>query len=64
VSSLGYDGVGKPTTQWTLQPGSPAINAGTNPCNGISGCSTGARDFYGHSAPLGSTYDIGADEAG
>jgi hypothetical protein len=63
VNSLGYDGVGRPTTQWTLQTGSPAINAGTNACTGLSGCTVGTRDFFGNTIPLGSAYDIGADEA-
>lgn len=64
VNGFGYFTTGRPTTQWTLQAGSPAINAGTNACTGLSGCSTGTRDFFGHSIPLGTTYDIGADEAG
>jgi hypothetical protein len=61
VNSLGYHGIGRPTTQWTLQTGSPAINAGTNPCTGITGCSTGAGDFFGGAVPNGA-YDIGAYE--
>jgi len=63
VNTLGYHSVGRPTTQWTLQTGSPAINAGTDPCTGITGCTSGGRDFFGHSAPLGGVFDIGADEA-
>lgn len=63
VNSLGYEGTGRPTTQWTLQSGSPAINHGTNPCTGLTGCTTGSRDFFGHAIPLGGSYDIGADEA-
>jgi hypothetical protein len=63
VNSLGYEGTGRPTTQWTLQTGSPAINHGTNPCTGLTGCTPGTRDFFGHSIPLGGAYDIGADEA-
>lgn len=64
VNSLGYHGIGKPTTQWTLQTGSPAINAGTNPCTGVTGCTVGTRDFFGAtSLPLGGAFDIGADEA-
>ncbi|MGE5222703.1 MAG: right-handed parallel beta-helix repeat-containing protein [Omnitrophica WOR_2 bacterium] len=61
VNSLGYHSVGRPTTQWTLQAGSPAINAGTDPCIGIPGCTTGGRDFFGGAVPVGA-YDIGADE--
>jgi hypothetical protein len=64
VNSLGYDGIGRPTTQWTLQAGSPAINHGTNACSGLSGCTVGTRDFFGNAIPLGGAYDIGADEAG
>jgi parallel beta-helix repeat protein len=65
VNGLGYHEIGRPTTQWTLQSGSPAINNGTNACAGLSGCSVGTRDFFGgHSIPLGGAFDIGADEAG
>ncbi len=64
VNSLGYHGIGRPTTQWTLQSGSPAINRGTNACTGLSGCSVGTRDFFGNSIPLGGAFDIGAHEAG
>jgi hypothetical protein len=63
VNGSGYDGIGRPTTQWTLQSGSPAINRGTNACIGLTGCTSGSRDFFGHSVPLGGTFDIGADEA-
>ncbi len=59
-----YNQVGRPTSAFTLQAGSPAINAGTNVCAGISGCSTGGRDFFGNSAPQGGSYDIGAHESG
>jgi parallel beta-helix repeat protein len=64
VNTLGYHGIGRPTTQWTLQAGSPAINRGTNPCTGLAGCSVGARDFFGNPIPLGGAFDIGAHEAG
>ncbi|GIH15261.1 right-handed parallel beta-helix repeat-containing protein [Rugosimonospora africana] len=57
VNSLGYHAVGMPTTQWTLQAGSPAINAGAT----IAGAPT--TDFFGHTVPLGGATDIGADEA-
>jgi hypothetical protein len=62
VNSLGYHDPGRPTTQWTLQTGSPAINAGTDPCTGLSGCTAGGRDFFGNTAPIGA-YDIGAYES-
>ncbi len=61
VTFLGYHATGRPTTQWMLQPGSPAINAGADPCAGLSGCTTGARDFFGGLVPVG-LYDIGAHE--
>jgi parallel beta-helix repeat protein len=64
VNSLGYHAIGRPTTQWTLQSGSPAINRGTNACAGLTGCSVGTRDFFGNSIPLGGAFDIGANEAG
>jgi hypothetical protein len=64
VNSLGYHGIGRPTTQWTLQAGSPAINRGTNACGGLTSCSVGTRDFFGNSIPLGGAFDIGAHEAG
>jgi parallel beta-helix repeat protein len=64
VNSLGYHGIGRPTTQWTLQAGSPAINRGTNACTGLAGCSVGTSDFFGNSIPLGGAFDIGAHEAG
>jgi hypothetical protein len=64
VNGLGYHGVGRPTTQWTLQSGSPAINAGANPCTGLASCTTGTRDFFGNPIPLNGAFDIGANEAG
>jgi hypothetical protein len=64
VNGLGYDGIGRPSTQWTLQAGSLAINHGTNACVGLTGCTTGMRDFFGNPVPFGSAFDIGADEAG
>lgn len=63
VNGLGYDTTGRPTTQWTLQPGSPAINHGTNVCAGLSGCTVGSHDFFGNAIPLGGAFDIGADES-
>jgi hypothetical protein len=63
VNGFGYHTTGRPTTQWTLQSGSPAINHGTNACTGLTGCSVGTRDFFGNAIPLGGAFDIGADEA-
>jgi hypothetical protein len=64
VNGFGYHGIGRPTTEWTLQSGSPAINAGTNPCTGLTNCTTGTRDFYGNTIPANGVFDIGANEAG
>jgi len=61
LNSPGYHGAGRPTTQYTLQSGSPAQGAGTNVC--AVSCLTGnmgTRDFFGQS--LGSTHSIGADD--
>lgn len=55
-----YHSTGMPTSVFTLQAGSPAIGAGTNVCNGQSGCSMGAEDFFGNPLPNGSSYNIGA----
>jgi parallel beta helix pectate lyase-like protein len=63
VNGLGYHGVGRPTTQWTLQSGSPAIDKGTNACAGLAGCAVGTRDFFGNPVP-NRAFDIGAHEAG
>ncbi|MFC4776773.1 choice-of-anchor Q domain-containing protein [Paenibacillus sp. GCM10023252] len=51
-----YHGVGLPTTSFTLQSASPAINAGANVGT------MGSQDFFGNSLPTGSGYDIGAHE--
>jgi hypothetical protein len=57
LNSLGYHAVGKPTTQYTLQAASPAINAGVNLGN------MGSRDFFGNTAPKSSGFDLGANES-
>ena len=64
VNGVGYHGIGRPTTQWTLKPGSPAINRGTNVCAGRTNCGPGTRDFFGNPLKLGGAFDIGAHEAG
>jgi hypothetical protein len=64
VNGLGYHGTGRPTTQWRLQPGSPAINGGTNVCAGRTNCEPGTRDFFGNPLKQGGAFDIGAHEAG
>ncbi len=56
LNSPTYSDNGKPTTQLTLQPGSPAFDAGAT----ISG--NGGRDFFGNTVPQGSATDIGAHE--
>lgn len=52
-----YHAIGKPTTAFTLQSGSPAINAGTD----VGGM--GVRDFFGNSIPQQGAYDMGAHES-
>lgn len=54
---------GRPTTAFTLLPGSPARNAGVNVCLGRPACSMGGRDFWGHPLPQGGDLDIGANQA-
>ncbi len=51
-----YHGTGMPITQFTLQAGSPAIDAGT------SFSAMGSLDFYANPAPQGVARDIGAHE--
>jgi len=51
-----YAGVGRPTTQFALQAGSPAINAGAD----VGSMET--QDFLGTAIPQGTAYDIGACE--
>jgi hypothetical protein len=58
-----YHTIGRPTSAFTLLPGSPAIDAGANVCSGTSGlngCSMGTQDFWGNALPSGSGYNIGA----
>ena len=56
-----YHSPGRPTSEFTLMPGSPAIGAGANVCSGIGGtCSMGTQDFWGNPLPAGSGYSIGA----
>lgn len=53
-----YHANGFPVSSFTLQSGSPAINAGVNMG------SMGAHDFFGNAIPQGGTYDMGAYESG
>ena len=55
-----YHAVGRPASAFQLLSGSPATRTGANVCNGISGCSMGAQDFWGYALPAGSQYNIGA----
>ena len=55
-----YHSAGKPKTAFTLQANSPAIGAGADVCNGLSGCSMGAQDFFGNALPSGTGLNIGA----
>lgn len=55
-----YTGTGISSTADTLQSGSPAFGAGTNICQGISGCSMGTRDFFGNSVSTTGAHNIGA----
>ena len=56
-----YHAIGFPTTSFTLQAGSPAINAGANLVALGKVTSMGTRDFFGNPLPVGA-YDIGAHE--
>ncbi len=60
LRSADYHAVGKPGTGFQLLPGSPAAGAGANVCSGISKCSMGTQDFWGHPLPAGTGYSIGA----
>ena len=53
-----YHANGFPVTSFTLQSGSPAINAGADLG------SMGTHDFFGNAIPQGGAYDIGAYESG
>ena len=56
-----YHALGFPTTSFTLQAGSPAINAGANLVALGKVTSMCTRDFFGNPIPVGA-YDIGAYE--
>jgi parallel beta-helix repeat protein len=60
LNSPTYHTVGSPASAFTLLPGSPALGAGADVCNGISGCSMGSQDFWGNPLPAGAGYNIGA----
>ena len=56
LNDVQYHQVGAPEQAFTLQTGSPAIDAG------LDLGSMGTRDFFGNPIPYGSGYDIGANE--
>jgi hypothetical protein len=61
LSNATSDATGMPTTQFTLEPGSPAIGAGACVCAGIQECTMGNQDFFGNSLPAdGAGLNIGA----
>jgi hypothetical protein len=61
LNTPSYHSPGRPTSAFTLLPGSPAIGTGANVCSGIGGsCSMGTQDFWGNPLPADSGYNIGA----
>jgi len=62
LNSPDYHAAGRPTTAFRLLPGSSAIAKGLDVCSGVSACSMGARDSWGHPLPAGGAYNIGADQ--
>ena len=60
LDAASYHAIGRPVTAFHLLHGSPAIGKGADICNGISGCSMGTKDFWGHSLPGGRAPNIGA----
>ena len=60
LSNPDYHTAGSPSTAFHLLSGSPANCAGTDVCIGMSGCSMGTQDFWGHHFPAGRVYSIGA----
>jgi len=59
-----YHAIGKPVTAFTLQNGSPAINAGADLVALGKVATMGTHDFFGNPIPQGGAYDIGAYESG
>jgi hypothetical protein len=61
LSTPTYHTIGRPVSAFTLLPGSPAVGAGADVCNGLGGtCSMGIQDFWGNTIPGGSGYNVGA----
>ena len=63
LNLAGDHGIGFPTLDYTLAPRSPAFGAGTDVCSGVTGCSMGARDFFGNPVTTAGTHNIGADDS-
>jgi hypothetical protein len=59
-----YHGVGFPVNAFTLQEGSPAIDAGADLATLGYVTNMGTRDFFGNAIPANGAYDIGAHEYG
>jgi len=57
-----YHSNGFPTSSFTLQSNSPAINAGANLVTLGLQTNVGTRDFFGNTIPQGGAFDIGAHE--
>lgn len=62
LNTPAYHAAGRPSSAFTLLPGSPAARAGINVCVGITPCTMGTRDFFGNPLPMLSGDDIGADQ--
>jgi len=61
LNTPNYHAVGRPTSAFTLLPGSPAVGDGANVCSGMSStCSMGTQDFWGNPLPASTGYNIGA----
>src|SRR5260221_2643292 len=59
-----YHSVGKPVSAFTLQNGSPAINAAADLVALGKVGSMGSQDFFGNPIPQSGAYDVGAYESG
>ena len=61
VTTPTYHSVARPTSAFTLLPGSPAIGSGSDVCASIPApCSMGTQDFWGNPLPTSSGFNIGA----
>jgi hypothetical protein len=57
-----YHNIGKPDDAFQLLPGSPARGSGADVCAGLSGCSKGTQDFWGHRLAADRKPNIGAHD--